>query len=111
MKVLTGKIERKAFEIAKQYNQVSEHRAALKALDNFMLDYPGTNYKEEALFLRYDSAYQLAVNSVPSKKQERLVDAKEMYQNLTKFKTDSPYIAKANKMLEEIETQLKQYNN
>jgi outer membrane protein assembly factor BamD len=111
MKVLTGKLERKAFEIAKQYNSVSEYRAALKALDNFILDYPGTPLKEEALFLRYDSAYQLAVNSVPNKKQERLLDAKLMFNNLTKYTSDSPYMAKANKMLQDIEIQLKQYNN
>lgn len=110
-KRLSGKVERKAFEIAKQYNLTSSHRAAMKALDNFILDFPGTSLKGEALFLRYDSAYQLAVNSVPSKKQERLVDAQKMYQNLIKFKDNAEFMPKADRMLAEIEKELKQYNN
>jgi outer membrane protein assembly factor BamD len=43
------------------------------ALDNFIIDYPGTPYKEKALFYKLDSAYQLGINSVPSKMEERLI--------------------------------------
>jgi outer membrane protein assembly factor BamD len=35
------------------------------ALDNFIADYPGTPYKEDALYYKFDSAYQLGINSVP----------------------------------------------
>jgi outer membrane protein assembly factor BamD len=41
-------------------------KSALVALDNFIADYPGTPYKEDALYYKFDSAYQL-VNSVPAK--------------------------------------------
>lgn len=68
VKELREKLEKKAFEIAKQYNTISDFKGALKAFENFLADYPGTPFKEQALFYRLDSAYKLAINSVESKK-------------------------------------------
>jgi outer membrane protein assembly factor BamD len=48
----------------------------LVALDNFIADYPGTPYKD-ALYYKFDSAYQLGINSVPAKMEERLNVAKQ----------------------------------
>jgi outer membrane protein assembly factor BamD len=110
LKTLTGKIEKKYFEIAKQYNTISDHKAALVALDNFIDAYPGTPYKESALFYRFDSAYKLAINSVPAKMEERLKNAKTAYSNLVKFKDDSKYKGKADEMLAKIDQQLKQFS-
>ena len=76
LKKLTDKIEKKVFENAKQYNTISDYKSALVALDNFISDYPGTIYKEEALYYKLDSSYQLAINSIPSKMEERLNNAK-----------------------------------
>ena len=55
--------------------------------------------------------FKLATNSIPSKKQERLNSAKSYYQNLVKFKADTKFIEKSNKMLETVEKELKQYTN
>ena len=41
------------------------------------------------LFYKYDSAYKLAINSVPSKMQDRLNVAKVAYANLIKFNSAS----------------------
>ena len=110
LKNLTGKIEKKYFEIAKQYNTISDYKGALVALDNFIDEYPGTPYKEEALFYRFDSAYKLAINSIPSKMEERLKNAKIAYTNLVKFKEDSVYKDKADQMLIKIDQELKQFS-
>lgn len=110
IKELRVKQEKKSFEIAKQYNTISDFKAALKAFDNFISDYPGTPFKEQALYYRLDSAYQLAINSVDSKKQERLVYAKSTYNNLIKFNSNSEYKAKADTMLAEIDKELQQYS-
>lgn len=110
LKVLTDKLEKKAFEIAKQYNTISDYKAALVALDNFISDYPGTVYKEEALFYKFDSAYQLAVNSVPSKMEERLKNAKIAHANLVKMEINADHKQKANEMLAKIEKDLQQYS-
>jgi outer membrane protein assembly factor BamD len=110
VKELREKLEKKAFEIAKQYNTISDFKGALKAFDNFISDYPGTPFKEQALYYRFDSAYKLAINSIESKKQERLDYAKTTYANLIKFNKSTEYKEKADKMLAEIEKELQQFS-
>ncbi|AEW86239.1 outer membrane protein assembly factor BamD [Flavobacterium columnare NBRC 100251 = ATCC 23463] len=106
---LQQKLEKKAFEIAKQYNTISDYKAALKALDNFLIDYPGTVYKEKALFYKLDSAYKLAINSVTTKMEERLKEARLAYNGLMKFKADSSFKKEADQMLVRIEKDLQQF--
>ena len=89
VKNLNEKLERKVFENAKGYNTISDYKSALVALDNFIADYPGTPFKEEALFYKFDSAYQLGINSVPAKMEERLNVAKVAYANLIKYKAET----------------------
>lgn len=109
LRVLNEKIEKKVFENAKQYNTIMEYKAAMVALDNFIADYPGTPYKEDALFYKYDSAYQLGINSIPSKMAERLNVAKIAYYSLIKFKPDTKYKKTADEMFVRIETDLKNF--
>lgn len=110
VKELREKQEKKAFEIAKQYNSISDYKGALKALENFIADYPGTPFKEQALYYRFDSAYNLAVNSIESKKKERLNYAKTAYSNLIKFNSSTEFKDKADKMLANIEQELQQFS-
>ena len=110
VKELREKQEKKAFEIAKQYNSISDYKGALKSLENFIADYPGTPYKEQALYYRLDSAYKLAINSIVSKKQERLAYAKTTHANLVKFNSNTEYKEKADKMLAEIDQELQQFS-
>lgn len=109
-KNLREKLEKKAFENAKIYHTISDFKAAMVAFDNFLINFPGTPYKEKALFYKLDSAYLLAINSVPSKMEERLVNAKNAHASLIKFKVDTEYKAKADVMLARIENDLKQYS-
>lgn len=110
VKKLTEKLEKKAYENAKVYNLIANHKASMVAFDNFIIDFPGTIYKEKALFYKLDSAYFLAVNSVPTKMQERLEYAKVAYANLIKYKNNSEYKSKADEMLARIENDLKQFS-
>ena len=110
VKALREKIEKKVFENAKQYNKIADYKSALVALENFISDYPGTPYKEEALFYRFDSAYKLAKNSVPAKMEERLENAKMLYSSLMKFNSGTKYKKDADEMLANIENDLKQYS-
>jgi len=110
MKELKNKLEKKAFEVAKQYNTISDYKSALIALENFISDFPGTPYKEDALYYKLDSAYQLVVNSVPEKMEERLKNAKTAYNNLIKFNASSKYKEKADVMLATIDKDLQQYS-
>lgn len=107
MKELREKLEKKAYEIAKGYNTILDYKAAIKSLDNFLIDFPGTKYKEDALYYKYDSAYLLAINSVESRMEERLQAAKSSYAALMKFNSETKYKKDADEMLAKIETELK----
>jgi outer membrane protein assembly factor BamD len=114
VKELREKLETKAFEIAKQYHQTGEYfgdyNASIKAFDNFISDFPGTPLKEEALFLKFDASYQMAINSVFYKMQERLNNAKANYNALIKFKSDTKYKEQADKMLARIDVELQKFS-
>ncbi len=110
VKALREKVEKKVFEVAKGYHKILDYRAAIVALDNFVADYPGTPYKEQALFYKFDSAYLLAMNSVEAKKEERLNSAKIAYKSLVKFKEDTEYKEESAKMLAKIDSALKQFS-
>lgn len=109
VKELREKIEKKVFFNAKNYNKISDYKSALIALDNFIAEYPGTPYKEEALYYKLDSAYKLAINSIPARMEERLGNAKAAYQSLMKFNASTKYKADADDMLRRIDNDLKQY--
>jgi len=109
-KKLNEKIERKVYENALEYNRISNYKSAIIAFDNFISDFPGTPYKEKALYYKLDSAYLLAINSVPSKMEERLNTAKTSYNNLVKFKPNTEYKHKADVMLAGIDVELQKYN-
>ncbi|MDO4228622.1 MAG: outer membrane protein assembly factor BamD [Capnocytophaga sp.] len=107
---LLTRLQKKEFEIAKQYDLIRDYQAAIKSLDNFLSNNPGSIYKEEALYVRLHSAYEWAINSVENKKLERLNIAKEAYETLIKSYPETKFKKEAEKMLEKIETSLKTYS-
>lgn len=92
---LDAKLEKKAYEIALQYHTTGpfhrDYNSAITAFDNFLEKFPGTKYKEDALFYKFDSAYQLAVNSVPWKQAERTEKAFTFYKNFKRFFPETKY--------------------
>ena len=96
----------KAFEIAKQYNTIRDYKSAIIVLDDFISDYPGTPYREDALYYLLDSSYELAINSIDLKKLERLKNAKKIYDELLKTYPESKYVDKSNKLLETIDKEI-----
>ena len=95
VKELREKLELKAYENAKTYNNISDYKAAMVAFDNFIINFPGTPYKEKALFYKLDSAYNLAINSYQNKMEERLISAKAAYTGFVKYYNNSEYKPKA----------------
>jgi outer membrane protein assembly factor BamD len=107
---LNDKIERKVYENALEYHRISNYKSAIIAFDNFIADFPGTPYKEKAMYYKFDSAYLLAINSVPSKMEERLNSAKTYYLNLVKFRPNTEYKTKADEKSAQIDLELQKYN-
>ena len=115
VKELDYKLEKKAFEIAKGYNKTGPHsrdyQAAITNFDNFLIDFPGTSFKEDAMYYRLDSAYKMAVNSVERKKEQRIKDALTYYKSFKKSFSESKYGEEVDKMQEELNTLLQGYNS
>ena len=84
-KDLRVKVEKKAYEIAKNYHHTENYKSAIVAFTNFINEYPGTPFREAAFYYRFDSAYQLAINSYQYLMEERLNTAKGYYDNYMKF--------------------------
>lgn len=110
---LRGKLERKSFEIAKQYWHTENYKAAVEALSATLNDFPDTPYREEALFLRLDAAYKLAKNSVVSLQPQRLKQTLTAYYELvtafpeTGYKKQADEIEKeANELLQNLNTNI-----
>ena len=122
---LDFKLEKKAFEIAKQYKEIApgytkDFNAAIKSFDNFLFDYPGSSLREDAMFYKLEAMYQQAINSVEYKntiqeglvylKKDRLENAKEYSNTFKKTFTNSKYIETVNEMSGTIEEELQNYS-
>ncbi len=103
---LRTKLERKEFEVAKQYLRVEDYKAAIGAFDNFITDNPGSIYRKEAFYRRLESAYKLAINSIPILVQERLREADGHYNNFIKYYKDSDLAPDALKIHQDIESRI-----
>ncbi len=106
---LQTKLEKKAFEIARQYHQTQYYKAAIASFNNFIADYPGTPFREEAFYYRFDSAYQLAVNSVAFLMEERLKEAKTFYDGYKKYYADGEHMAEMDIALQDINSRLQNF--
>jgi outer membrane protein assembly factor BamD len=71
---LRKKLERKAFETAKQYYTINQYQAAVVALSNVVNDFPDTQYREEIGYTLILSSFELARNSIESKKLQRFIE-------------------------------------
>ena len=69
---LDYKLEEKAYNIALQYNITGpfhrDYNSAISAFDHFLIEFPGSMFKEDAMFYKFDSAYKLATNSSHNRK-------------------------------------------
>lgn len=94
IKTLQNKLEKKDFDIAYNYYHTEQFKAAVVAFDNFLSDNLGSVYKEDAMYYKSKSAFELAVRSVADKKETRIKDALLSLDRLernfknSKYKTD-----------------------
>lgn len=76
---LRFKLENKAYDISKLYYNIGNYSAALVAFGNLMKDFPDTKHREEAFYLQLKSSHLLAINSIETKKADRLRKTQELY--------------------------------
>jgi len=110
VKSLEYKLEKKAFSTAKQYNTIGDYQASIASFDNFIIDFPGSSFREEALYYRYNAAYLLGTKSVERKKEKRLETAKTYYDAFKKAYPDSKFLKDSEAFAKDIDKQLEQYS-
>jgi outer membrane protein assembly factor BamD len=99
---LRYKIERKFYEIAKQYHFTYRYKAAISDFDNYLINYPGSAFKEKAYYYKFESAYLLAINSFAYLMEERLDDAMTYYEDYRDKYPEGEFIEQANAYAEDI---------
>ena len=73
------KLEKKAYEECRLYYKMGRYKSALVVYDNFKNDYPDSKYQEEVAYLRIQTSYDLAKQSIRSKQKERYQEAIDAY--------------------------------
>jgi outer membrane protein assembly factor BamD len=107
---LQEKLEKKDFEIAKQYYTIRDYKAAIKANENFVSGFPGTKFREESLYVKFIASYEIAINSIDAKKQERLEDLIQQYNTLLRYYPETLFLADLDKRITQVYTELKQFD-
>lgn len=107
---LDFKLEKKAFSIASQYNKISDFKASVKSFNNFLLDFPGSKLRKEAMFQRFEAAYNLAILSIKSLKEERINTALSYFEAFKKSYAQDDYISIGETMKNDLLQELEQLN-
>jgi len=103
---LTYKLEKKSFEIAHQYYHTEDYIAAIVAFDNLLGEYLGTSFKEEAMYFKFLSAYELGMNSIAAKKEERINNALKIHDRFVKNFEESEHLKETEKLLKNLNKEL-----
>jgi len=107
---LRGKLERKSYENAMIYYDMSNYKAAVVAFGNHLKDFPDSKHVEELNFLIIKSYYLLAINSIESKKQERFKAAVDSYIKFVDGFPKSEYLKSAELIYTSALKDLEKYN-
>ena len=97
---LQTKLEKKDFEISKQYHTIRDYKSAINAFDNFISSYPGTPFREDALYYKFLSSYEIAINSVYYKKLNRLKELQGTYDIIKRYYPETLFIDDLDKKME-----------
>ncbi|MEH6682081.1 MAG: outer membrane protein assembly factor BamD [Sediminicola sp.] len=114
-KELSTKKEKKAIEIVAQYNKLSGFdfsflTPAITGADNFLSDYPGSEFREDALFYKFNATTHMALNSFDNKKGERLKEARAAHVALIKYYPETKYAGKVADLLQQIEKESQNFS-
>lgn len=107
---MRAKLDRKSYENAMLYYNMSDYRAAVVAFGNHLKEFPDTKRVEELNFLIIKSYYLLAANSIESKKQERYKSSVNAYIKFVDAFPKSEYLTSAESIYTSALKSLEKYN-
>ncbi len=91
------KLEKKAYENAKQYHKLRIYSSALMAFENFRKDFPDSKFNEEIAYLKIETQFDFAEKSLSRKQKERYASVKSLYENFIDTYPSSDYLKIAEK--------------
>ncbi len=103
---LAYRLEKKSFEIAKQYYQIEDYTASIAAFENFLQEHVGSKLKEDALYFTVMASNDLAMNSVIQKKEKRIKDTFTAHEKFVKIYPESDRINELNTLHINLEKEL-----
>ncbi len=103
---LNRKLEFKDFEVARLYYHREDYVSAIQAFETFNEDHLGSQYKEETFYYSFKSAYELGMQSILSKKEERLNEALLSYQKFKKNFPESEKMKEVDSMASRLQNEL-----
>jgi len=110
VKELTYKLQKKDIEVAKQYLKtglaLNSYKNSITAFENFISDHPGSIFREDAYFGRFQAQYELALQSVPKKVEDRLQIAIEYFNDFMKYYGQSELAEKAKEIKKDIDKKI-----
>ena len=89
------KLEKKAYENAKQYHKLERWESAIVSFDTFADEFPDSKLNEEILYLAIDAQYSYAEQSIKSKQKERYSEAIVLYESFIDKYPSSEFLKKA----------------
>lgn len=92
------KLEKKEYEIARQYYKMDDYNAAITAFKTYLKNYPNSEYREDVLFYVLKSYYDYALLSFSAKQEERFTKSIGAYVDLLALYPDTEYKKEADKI-------------
>ena len=92
---LRERLAKKEFETARLYYRIENYKAAVTAFNVMIQEYPDSKYREQAQYLRFESAAALAGVSSARRKKNRYLDAIDLYQAFVDQYPESDYLKQA----------------
>jgi len=89
------KLEKKEFENARLYLKLRKYEAAIVTLEDFIKEFPGSSFQEEAFFLTIKTAHDYAQASIRSVQNNRFKACVDKYQTFIDKYPNSNFLKEA----------------
>jgi outer membrane protein assembly factor BamD len=104
---LQDKLVEKSYLSAKLYYDMDQYKAAVVALTNSLKEYSNTKYREKMMYLKLNSLYLYAENSLAAKQKERYQAALDDYYSFMEEFPKSTYARDVNNIFQKTNKFLK----
>jgi len=108
---MRAKIEDKEYKNSELYFNTRKYKAAVSSFENFLKDYPYSEYRETVKLMILKSYYYMAKNSVEDKKEERYNLAIDAYNDFISSYADSKYAREAKNLVASAKVNLEKLEN